>query len=219
MGQWLLCPSTQNHFHKNGCCFFESFHHAGQDHTGFKRMIAKKVSFPFGYTYYEWRRKDGFKTTEEISIPSVGYQKCTYYTDSGKIEPSSKNTPNGAAIDYFRLMPNPKFRYNGFNTAEKIYITLNKQTVDSLINRYKIPRAKILPKTSWYSTFFFHENGHIKSTGMIVTDLKEANTPNNNKGIIENTTQNQFKFGEWLYYDEQGNLITKEILTSLKRVR
>jgi hypothetical protein len=117
-------------------------------------------------------------------------------------------------------MPNPKFRYNGYNIAEKIYITLNKQTADSLVIQYKIPKAKLLPKTCWYSTFFFYENGHIKSTGLLVTDVKEANMPTKKgSGIIENTTQNQFKLGEWLYYDEQGNLMNKEVITTLKRMR
>lgn len=183
-----------------------------------KRMVAKKVSFPFGYTYYEWKRKDGFKTYEEIHIPSVGYRKCKYFTDTGDVEPPSKNSLN-ASIDYFRSMPNPKFRYNGFNIAEKIYISLNKQTVDSFVTQYKISKAKLLPKTIWYSTFFFYENGHIKSTGILVTDLKEANLSTKGSGIIENTTQNQFKLGEWLYYDEQGNLMNKEVITTLKRLR
>ena len=125
-----------------------------------KKMIAKKVSNPFGYVYYEWKRKDGFKTFQDIVISSENYRDYTYFTDSGHVRPNEKNSFNGgnASIDYFRGYPNPKKRYYGFNIAQKIRVVVSSQATDSIVKLYKLPKHKLLPQTKWWIEFNFYEN-------------------------------------------------------------
>lgn len=186
-----------------------------------KKMIAKRTGFPMGYTYYEWRRKDGFKTYEEISIPTAGYIASVYFTDSGDIRPASKNSVNGAAIDYYKTMPNPRFRYNGFNIARQVYVPVGVQSTDSLVRRFNIPTAKITSQTIWYAFVSFYENGNIQSTGTVVTNLKVPETvaKPGSPGIINSTARNRFKIGEWIYYDERGYELNKEVITTLRLMR
>jgi hypothetical protein len=188
-----------------------------------KKMIAKKVSNPFGYVYYEWKRKDGLKTFEDIVISSAAFREVVFYTDSGTIRPDQFNTNNLGEISYFKGLTNPKKRYNAFNSAKQILVQLPQHSVDSVVKRYNISKHKLLPKTEWYTAFNYYESGHLQSTGLLVkglNDKKQMGQEKQNHSLKDQKPpSNCYTIGEWLYFDEVGKQFYKEILTELKLMR
>jgi len=182
------------------------------------RMVARKVSHPMGYTYYEWRNKENTKTYEEIHL--YNYRKSTYYSDSGSFSSPEKNTFISSHVGYSMAQKNNKQAYNGLWKALKIKIQLNKKATDSIIELYKISKDMIVEKTKIWNEVIFHETGKIKSSGVMITGLKEKEEnrvdnlrlPINNHGPI-----NQYKIGLWYYYNEKGNLYYKEHILKIKK--
>jgi hypothetical protein len=179
-----------------------------------KKMIAKKVSNPMGYTYYEWRNKEHTRTYEEINIPGLKLKQVIYFTDSGSIRPVEKNSVRSCWTYYFRAMPNPQQRYNGLWIAEKVRVELTKPETDSILDVHKYLKGKVMRGTEFWTELNFYENGKLASTGTVITGLKEGNAESTQK-----TPENEFRVGQWTYYEVNGQLNQKEIITTIRKVR
>lgn len=177
-----------------------------------KKMIAKKVSNPLGYTYYEWRNKEHTRTYEEIYIPGLKFKQVVYFTDSGSVRPQDKNSLRSGWTYYFRTMPNPKQRYNGLWIAEKIRVELSKQDSDSILELHKYLKGKVMRGTAFWTELNFYENGKLASTGTLITGLKVGNIEN------ARTPDNQFRVGLWAYYETNGQLNHTETIPVIRKV-
>lgn len=186
-----------------------------------KKMIAKKVSNPLGYTYYEWRNISDRITYQEIQIPSLKYKLVTYYTDSGQVSPPEKNTfTNHGWVFYFRGPTNLKQKYNGLWIAEKVRVQLSKQATDSLLVLYKSVKGKVLPGTKFWTELNFYENGKLQSTGTVITGLKESSQVDKQKELSDqlHAPDNQFRIGAWTYYHATGELNNQETISPMRKV-
>lgn len=189
-----------------------------------KKMIAKKVSNPLGYTYYEWRNTlptpNAPKSYEEILIRSLKFKYVGYYTDSGKVFPQDKNTSQPNWVFYFLGPTNLKQRYNGLWIAEKVRVQLSKQATDSMLVLYQSVKGKMLPGTQFWTELNFYENGKLQSTGNVITGLKESSQVDKQKELSDqiHTPDNQFRIGAWTYYHATGELNNKETITPMRKV-
>ena len=146
-----------------------------------KTMLTRKTSNPLGYIYYEWRSPKHNKTYEEIFLKELNFKTMMFYSDSG------------ATIEQrtYCSVPYTVFYYeNKLQTIEKIRIQFNQQATDSLIKTHNISQERILNVTRFWTEVNFYDNGKIKSTGIIVTGMK-----------------NMDKIGTWLYYNSKGQIL------------
>ena len=173
-----------------------------------KKMIARRTSNPYGYTYYEWRNKEYSKTYEEIQVWPLKFKSAQYITDSGTYSPKEKNTFTNSYISYFRAPYNKKEPYNGKWTADRIQIQLTQRATDSIAKLYNNLKDSIGNGAILWSELNFHENGKIKSTGIIMfpgMGLKK-------KHEMKTPSTIRYKIGLWLYYDGSGRLYYKDYI-------
>ncbi len=155
-----------------------------------KTMISRKTSNPLGYIYYDWRSPKRSKTYEEIFLKELNFKTMIFYSDSG------------ATIEQrtYCSVPYTIFYYeNNLQTIEKIRIQFNQQSTDSLIKTYNISRERILDVTRFWTEVNFYDNGEIKSTGIIITGMKNLN-------------EDEYKVGRWMYYNSKGQFINKDTI-------
>lgn len=184
-----------------------------------KKMIAKKTTFPDGYTYYEWRKTNYEKSYEEIQINSRQFKDITFYTDSGP----SRKPPQGFTgfwTFYFRYATNTKQRYNGLYIAEKVRFEITQRERDSLLVVYKSLKSKITKGTQFWMEYNFYENGKLKSSGITITGVKE--TASNSEEIPNmdsiKTPENVYRIGPWAYYETSGEPNSKEVIYPIRKI-
>lgn len=165
-----------------------------------KRMVARKTSHPFGYSYYEWRNKDYSKSYQEFQLLHVNFKSASYFTDSGHFDPKEKNTFVNSYLSYFRNPLNKKEPHNGTYTADRIQIQCNQRAADSLLNRYPNLKDSIRHGARFWYEFNFYENGHLKSNGIVlISRLENLGNYERAKPLVL-----RYKIGLWLYYDARG---------------
>jgi hypothetical protein len=186
-----------------------------------KRMIGKKSSNPYGYTYYEWRNQKYQKSYEEIRIDFLHYSKATYFTDSGQVRVIGKNSYSQGEVFYLREYYNPQKRYNGEWIAERVIVDFSPAQCDSFYKLYKIPQTMITLKTKCHYELSFYKNGHIKSFGTIITNLRQPHATGAKDQFTDTpqTMDNRYRIGYWRYFDEQGLLMQEETFLQLRKIK
>jgi hypothetical protein len=171
-----------------------------------RKMIARRTSNPFGFTYYEWKNKEYTKTYQEIQLPCFNFKSASNFTDSGSFSPKEKNTFINDFISYYRTPYNKKEPYNGLWTAEKVQIQLKQHATDSMVNRYQFLKDSIRHGAHLWTEINFYENGKIKSMGTIMFPGSGALKKNDSKPH----SAYRYKIGLWLYYDFKGRQYKKD---------
>ena len=184
------------------------------------KMVARKMSNPMGYTYYEWRNKQHTKTYEEIFLHKYDFLKSTYYTDSGSFSPPNKNKHLSSWVHYSLASYNNKQPFNGVWKAIRVETELSHHASDSVFNLYKIPKDQITKGTKIWDVLNFNESGTIKSYGLIVTGVKEKDA--NKEGVIALPANArrpiiQYKIGVWHYCGDKGQKTFKENISTMRK--
>jgi hypothetical protein len=184
-------------------------------------MVARRITNPYGYTYYEWRNKNYQKSFEVLVVNIKGFLTTAYFTDSGQFLPPGQNHFIPSNIHYYRQYYERRLPYNGDWTAERITIEMSKNENDSMYKLYKIPENKRTAYTKFHYELSFHRNGQIKSFGTIITGLKQttAATQSNTYTDTPKTDQSVYSIGKWILYNEQGLLQQEVLFNTLRKIR
>jgi len=184
------------------------------------RMVARKINNPFGYTYYEWRGNNYGKSYEIIFLHKYNFLHTTYFENGSSSSPPEKNRFMSSFIEYSLLPYNKKQAYNGEHKAISIRIQLSKNTADSILKLYHIPKEMIQEKTKLWDMLDFNENGNIKSFGILITGLKEKESKdreNTSSQFRDFTPPARYKIGIWQYCNDNGKNIFKENIKEIRK--
>lgn len=184
-------------------------------------MVARRITNPYGYTYYEWRNKNYQKSFEVLVVNIKGFISCVYFTDTGQFYPPSQNRFIPSHVSFYRQYYERRLPYNGDWTAERITIEMSKNENDSMYKLYKIPDNKRTAYTKCHYELSFHKNGQIKSFGTIITGLRQtsAATQSNMYTDTPKTDQSVYSIGKWIFYNEQGLLQQEVMFNTLRKIR
>lgn len=184
------------------------------------RMVARKMSNHFGYTYYEWRGKNYSKSFEIIFLHKYNFLSTTHFENGTSFSPPEKNNHMSSFISYSLLPHNKKQAYNGEHKAINIRIQLSKKSEDSILKLYHVPKEMIQEKTKLWDVLYFNENGQIKSFGILITGLKEKESKekaSTSSQFKDFTPPAQYKIGIWQYCNDNGKNIFKENIKEIRK--
>jgi hypothetical protein len=165
------------------------------------RMIARKVSHPFGYTYYEWRDPNYEKSMEQITYRPFLMAYTQYYQQGKSLDTPAHNTHLNTYISYYRNGYQKAQPYAGTWTVRFVHIKLPSAVNDSLIQLYPYLKPYTKNGAEFWRVLNLQENGVIQSNGLILYAYDHSKQSMGIKPL-----QKKYKVGQWRYYNAVGKL-------------